>query len=114
MRRRYVYRRNPDTGELESVEVSADWEDAPRQPLRVDVSYLDGARATDGTDISSLKKRREYFKANNLADTSDFSQHWEKAAKARADYLEGKTRNPRLREAIGRTAYQLEMRNRRK
>lgn len=76
-RRRFIQDRN--TGEL--IEVTSDY-----QPeLRVDSGALwgdrsyDGLRATDGTDISSRTKHREYMKANNVTTMDDFSQTWAKA-----------------------------------
>ena len=46
-------------------------------------SHYDGLRATDGTDIGSRKKRREYMHRNNLCDADDMKGEWAKAEKQR-------------------------------
>jgi predicted nucleic acid-binding Zn ribbon protein len=51
--------------------------------------HYDGLRATDGTDISSRSKHREYMRANNLTTADDFSQTWAKQAEQRAAALAG-------------------------
>ena len=45
--------------------------------------HYDGLRATDGTDISSRSKHREYMRANNLTTADDFTQTWKKQAEQR-------------------------------
>ena len=106
-RRRFVYRPNPDTGEVESIEVPTDWEPEARgAKAPVTDLYMDGVRATDGTDIGSRTKRREYMRANNLADTDDFKGTWEKAAKEREAIRTGKHDVEARREAIARACYQ--------
>jgi predicted nucleic acid-binding Zn ribbon protein len=52
--------------------------------------YYDGLRATDGTDISSRSKHREYMRRNGLTTADDFKGTWEKAAKEREAYRQGK------------------------
>jgi len=47
----------------------------------------DGVRATDGSDISSRKKHREYMKRNNLTTVDDFKETWANAQKTREDYF---------------------------
>jgi hypothetical protein len=51
-----------------------------------DRSY-DGMRATDGADISSRTKHREYMRINGLTTADDYKDTWAAAAKARADYM---------------------------
>lgn len=83
------------------------------QPVvRVEIAagaLYDGQRALDGTDVSSRSKFNEYLRRTGCTVASDFTQHWADAAKKREAYFSGKARNPQLREAIGRAAYQLEM-----
>jgi hypothetical protein len=111
-KRRWVYTQG---GEAlpEPVEITEDWSDTPRQPLRVDVSYMDGLATVDGQDISSKRKRREYMRANNVTDTSDFQDTWAKAAKEREAYRSGATVRASMREALGRAEYQLSKKGRR-
>lgn len=101
-RRRYRY----DTEAKAMVEVGSDWTDTPRSTGDLHKFQHDNMRATDGTDISSRTKRREYMKANGLTDMSDYRDEWAKAAKDRADYLSGQKVDPRIRESIGRAEYE--------
>lgn len=77
-------------GEL--VEVTPDYSPAPRNAhtsdglLWNDRSY-DGMRATDGTDISSRTKHREYMRANNLTTMDDYKGHFDRALEAKAEYV---------------------------
>lgn len=80
-RRRYIQDRH--TGEL--IEVTSDYQ----APLRNDAGalwgdrhYL-GARASDGTDISTRSRHREYMRANNLTTVDDFKDTWAKAREQR-------------------------------
>lgn len=80
-RRRYVY--DPKTKEM--VEITQ----GTQPEARADAGALwgdrhyDGMRATDGTDISSRTKHREYMKANNLTTADDFTNSWAKAREQR-------------------------------
>ena len=95
MRRRWVQ----IDGEL--VEVGADY--APESAtgardsgaLWNDRSY-DGLRATDGADISSRTKHREYMKVNGLTTVDDFSSQWARQQKQRQEYM---TRGGSIRKA---------------
>jgi len=83
-RRRFI--QDPVTYEL--IEVTKDY----ATPTRNDSGALwgdrhyDGLRATDGTDISSRSKHREYMRANNLTTADDFTDTWAKAQKERDSY----------------------------
>jgi hypothetical protein len=70
------------------IEVTPDYQPELRTDsgaLWGDRSY-DGLRATDGTDISSRSKHREYMKANGLATADDFKESWAKAQQQRDQY----------------------------
>jgi len=45
--------------------------------------HYDGMRATDGTDISTRTKHREYMRANGLTTMDDFKGQWQQQAKER-------------------------------
>jgi hypothetical protein len=64
--------------------------------------HYDGLRATDGTDISSRSKHREYMRANNLTTADDFTQTWKDAAKERERVYAGddKSRAHDVRAAL--------------
>jgi hypothetical protein len=86
-RKRYIQMREPP---YELIEVTADYQPELRTDsgaLWGDRSY-DGLKATDGTDISSRTKHREYMKANNLATVDDFKQTWAKAQQQRERYYQ--------------------------
>jgi hypothetical protein len=88
-RRRYI--QDPVTFEL--VEVTPDYVPEPRDAAKNrgalwnDREY-DGLRATDGTDISSRTKQREYMKAKGLTTVDDFSSTWARAKEARERYYQ--------------------------
>lgn len=48
--------------------------------------HYDGMRATDGADISSRKKHREYMKRTGLTTADDFKDTWAKARQQRDEY----------------------------
>ena len=75
--------------------------------LAGDRSY-EGLRASDGTDISTRTKHREYMKRNNLTTIDDFKDTWAKATKEREVYRTGKGGGAITREDIARTIYDLE------
>jgi hypothetical protein len=52
--------------------------------------HYEGLRATDGTDISTRTKHREYMRRNNLTTIDDFKDTWAKAEKQRTEYRQGK------------------------
>lgn len=113
MRRRYVYRQNPETGQVESIEVGDDYTppDAERVPVFTD-RFMEGVRATDGTDISNRWKRREWMKRRDLVDVDDCKGMWAEAEKRREAMAQGKHDTAERREAVQRAMYQLSQRGR--
>jgi hypothetical protein len=103
-RRRFIQDRQ--TGEL--IEVTADYQPELRTDsgaLWGDRSY-DGLRATDGTDISSRTKHREYMRANNVTTMDDFKGTWAKAQEQRERlFTQGGTFR---REDVARAIHQLQ------
>jgi hypothetical protein len=89
------------------VEQREEWAPTSRQVARADVSFMDGVAATDGTDIGSKRKRREYMKINGLADADDYTQEWKTAAKERAAIRSGEHDRKARKEAVERALYQL-------
>ena len=82
MRRRFIQNREPP---YDFVEVG---EYVPRRQdgiLYGDRNY-DGLKATDGTDISTRTKHKEYMKRNGLTIADDFKETWADQAKKRADF----------------------------
>ena len=59
--------------------------------------HYEGMQATDGTDISSRSKHRQYMKANNLTTIDDFSKTWSKAAEERQAFRSGQQQDKSLR-----------------
>lgn len=100
-RRRYIQSKHPP---YELIEITDDYQPDLRTDsgaLWGDRSY-DGLRATDGTDISTRSKHREYMKANGLATADDFKDTWAKAQERRERlFTEGGTINKQhIRAAI--------------
>lgn len=64
--------------------------------------HYDGLRATDGADISSRKKHREYMRSKGLTTADDFKGEWDRAKKAREHYMQhgGSIRKQDIRAAI--------------
>lgn len=92
--RRYIY----DAKLKQMVEVGADYDSNPCKGhgrLTSEGEQYDGLRATDGTDISSRKKRREFMKRNGLTDPSDYGSYKKdgsflnKALEARRKHFSG-------------------------
>ena len=75
---------------------------AVHNPLAGDRLY-DGLRASDGTDISSRSKHRDYMKRNGLTTADDYRGEWAKAAQERAALRAGidPSRRPDIERAIG-------------
>lgn len=79
--------------------------EARAAPIMVD-RFMEGQRATDGTDIGSRQKRKAYMTAHGVADYDDFKNvrakaQAEKEAKRRGEFKPDK----QLRETIGRALY---------
>lgn len=71
-------------------EIGADWVGTPRLEIMSDNFYQGGTgRATDGTDISTRAKHREYMKIHGLAVASDFKETRERARQKRAEFYSG-------------------------
>jgi len=51
--------------------------------------HYQGLRATDGSDISSRAKHRDYMKRNNLTTIDDFALTWKREARERQARLAG-------------------------
>lgn len=69
----------------------------------------------DKTDIGSRKKHREYMAQRGLTNPSDFKETWAKAEAERAKIRAGEPiYDSERREQIGRIAYAVEKRSRRK
>jgi hypothetical protein len=76
-RGRFIYR----DGQM--VNVDADWTDAERRAQTATEELVHGkTQTTDGVDISSRKKRREYMQALGVTDSSDYSPEWVERRKA--------------------------------
>ncbi len=104
-RRRYIMRKDSETGELVCVEVTPDWTDAEqRAPVATEGVAYSNLQASDGTAIDSRRKHREYMQRNGLALMGDFSDETRKADKVRAEQANDRER----KDTVGRAAYELE------
>lgn len=115
-RRRWVYTMggNPLP---EPVEVTVDFQSRHERNgtcFMVD-RFMEGDRATDGTDIGSRSKRRDYMRAHGLADAGDYTNVWERARAEKEARVLGKAPLSReIVEEVGRVAYELKQRRGRK
>lgn len=68
--------------------------------------HYDGLQASDGADISTRTKHREYMKQKDLCMASDYKQTWKDAAKAREAIRTGvdPTRKSDVREIVERAS----------
>jgi hypothetical protein len=88
------------------VDVNADWTDTTRSTGHKSEEEIYGRTvATDGTDLSTRTRHREYMKANGLSMDSDFKEHWKTAAKQREAVLTGEADKKERREIIGRALH---------
>jgi hypothetical protein len=103
--KRWVYRKNEATGEVECIEVGADFTGAERraQTGTEELTYGKAGVATDGTPIDSRRKHAEYMKRNNLTLADDFKGTWAKAEAERGAFFGGK--DSTRRDAVGRAVY---------
>lgn len=62
--------------------------------------HYDGLRATDGTDISTRTKHRDYMKRNGLTMTDDFKQTWKASAEERTALRNGTFKDNELRSTL--------------
>ena len=88
-RRRYI--QDPVTFEM--IEVTPDYVPPPRESAKNrgalwNDRHYDGVQATDGTDISTRKKHREYMKRHGLTTADDYQTSWAKAKEARERYMQ--------------------------
>lgn len=89
MRRKWIY--DEEIGEM--VEVTPDYRPRRKEALNHlgglwGDRHYDGLAATDGADISSRKKHREYMKRTGLTTADDFSESWAKAKREREHYMQ--------------------------
>ena len=101
---RKVYWYNPATKEVEQIPDG--FNNVPRSTGDLGKFQYDGMRATDGADISSRTKYKNYLKATGLTPTSDFKNEWAQAAKKREEVFKGTNDKKQRREAIERAIYQ--------
>lgn len=105
MKRRFI--QDPVT--LDLIEVTPDFVAPQRESARNNGTlwndrHYDGIKATDGTDISTRAKHRDYMKRNNLTTVDDFKDTWARAQKERESFY---TRGGSFRRAdIERAIYQ--------
>ena len=106
-RRKFIQMREPP---YDFIEVSSDFEPEPRRAdgLLYNDRHYDGLRATDGTDISSRTKHREYMKRNGLTTVDDFKNTWSEARNQRDQFFT--KGGPGIREDVARAIHQLESR----
>ena len=90
MRRRYRF--DPELGEM--VELTGDYERELKKGALNHLGSLWGDRhyaglqATDGADISTRKRHREYMRRTGYTTADDFTNTWAEAKKKREHYMQ--------------------------
>lgn len=89
----------------EPVEIDADWTGAEKraQTPTEELAYGKLGRTTDGVDVSSRRKHREYLKATGFTVASDFSPEYQAREAASRERAEDR----RTREAVERNVYKV-------
>lgn len=107
---RKSYRYDPESGEMIETTAPQRQRSAAAAGALWNDSQYHGMRATDGSDISSRKKHREYMKRHGLTTSDDYTATWSKAKEARERYMRsgGSVRKQDVLQAIT----QLSQRNR--
>lgn len=62
--------------------------------------HYDGMRHSDGTDISSRKKHRDFMKSRGYTTADDFKDTWAKAEKERVQRRMGEAADPDVKKII--------------
>jgi len=91
-----------EAGDLGTSDCERHAKDAP---IMVDRFY-ENTSATDGTDIGSRRKHREYMKARGLTTASDYTNEWKESARAREKRMKGDFDHKERREAIDRAIHE--------
>jgi hypothetical protein len=72
--------------------------------------HYDGLRATDGSDISTRSKHREYMKKHGVTTMDDYKSTWGKTVAERESYRQGKSGGAVTRDDIARTIARMQSR----
>ena len=106
MRTRYI--QDPDTGELVPAHEYVPKHSLAQHHRIIGDAHYDGLRATDGADISTRTKHREYMKKNNLTTLDDFQSTFSKAREARDAYFTTGKGGATSRDDVAMAVHQLE------
>ncbi len=111
-RRRYRF----DTELGQMVEVGSDWTDAERrsQVPTEGIVYGSLPLTTDGTDVSTKRRHREYMQRNGLTIGTDYKTEWASKMKQREEIKTTGGDHRARKEAIGRVAYEMQQRGRKR
>lgn len=109
-RRRIYFTRNGVP--CEPYELTEESEPTARLQINTDTHY-DGARALDGTDISTRRRHQEYMHRHGVTVADDFKGEWAQKSEQRARFYAGDFDRKARTEAVERAVHQLESRKRR-
>jgi len=119
MRARYYYRPGhpkANANGFVSEEDLGSWQDTPlaRNAAIMMDRFYENTKATDGTDIGSRRKHREYMKQHGLTTIDEYGPgYWQSREKERQQIASGEADRKERREQIGRAAYEHKMKRRR-
>lgn len=109
---RWIYTRDGEPLP-EPIEVGADFRNRQVSTGDLGKFQYDNMRATDGSDISSRTKLKNYLKATGTTLASDYKGEWARAAADRERASRGDFDREARREAVGRAMYQTQKGKRR-
>lgn len=92
----------------EPIEVSGDWDDAPRSTGDLGKFEYDNAKTPDGVDISSSSKLKRYLKETGQTLADDYKGEWAQKKEQREAFMRGERPEAQKRESamrLGREAY---------
>lgn len=108
---RRTFRYNKELGEMVEIIPGQDFESSQRNDgLLWGDRHYEGMQATDGSDISSRSKHREYMKQHNLTTVDDFKNTWADNAKKREAYFTKGEGGATRKEDVARAISELERR----
>ena len=70
--------------------------------------FYENTAATDGSDISTRRRHRDYMKAHGLTTADDYRETWKKAQERREAAKQGHIPDPKRREVLARKMYEID------
>jgi hypothetical protein len=109
--KRYVYRPgHPKASPNGFVDVDdLGWEPQPSEAKNAPIMagrFYENTAATDGTDVGSRRKHREYMRKHGLTTADDYTNYWKQAEKEREKNFSPEWDQKARREDVARAWYE--------